>query len=1031
MIKMDYQKQFASPSSEYRGKPFWAWNGPLDEAELRRQIRVFKEMGLGGAFMHSRVGLATPYLSEEWFNLVNACVEEAKSQEMEAWLYDEDRWPSGAAGGLVTQDKRYRMRELLLTIEKGTISKCAGDELAIFLAKMDGSRLIDVRRVDKDAHPAPDDTVLLFRCRMQAESRWYNGQTYLDMLNEDAVKEFIRVTHEAYKKHTLSKYGADQVPGIFTDEPNYGTVGAHHGQDRVSSPWTDRLPELFKDRYGYDLMDHLPELFFNMGDQDFSKVRHDYIETLTHLFASNFGGLIGKWCQENGVSYTGHVLAEENLISQSTVVGSAMRFYEHMQAPGIDILCGQGLTRAGGTQSEYSTAKQCASVHHQFGRKWMLSELYGCTGWGFTFSEQKAVGDWQAALGVNLRCQHLSWYTMLGEAKRDYPASISFQSPWWRSYSRVEDYFARVGVLMTCGEPIRDLAVIHPVESVWGVMTPGPGNNPKDKAHELNSQFMAVQNALLAGHYDFDYVEEDIFARHGGVEQGILKVAKAKYKAVLVPPAITLRESTIKLLNNFHASGGKVLFVEPIPTLVQGISSDAARNLAKSAIIIPADRSTLLEELGKLMSLRRVSIKTADGQEYPHALYMLRKSEDDRWFLFIVHTLQDVSSGPLTVTIPGTGQAQEWDAATGETWLAEYSTQGDSVVIKTDLPGVGSRLFILDPKSDASLVQRPIYMEVRRESIHQAAWPILRNEPNAIPLDMAEYAINYGEWQGPDEILRIDRAVRDAGGLPHRSGDMVQPWAQTEPPSARPIKAALRFRFKVEALPSGPCHLVMENPEKFFVSLNGHTLKADQDEGWWIDNSLRRILISPSQLEDGENVLVLETEYHYNSNLESLYLCGEFGVRLENRQMTLTELPATLKLGDWTSQGFPFYSGAVSYTVHVTPEKKEGERIFIEIPHWEGVLLNLRVNGLDAGIIGWPEYELDITDAINHGNNRLEIEVVSSRRNLMGPLHCANPRLPWTGPGQFVTTGEMWTDNYVLFPYGLTAAPVLSMREKI
>ena len=83
---MDYQKQFASPSSEYRGKPFWAWNGPLDEVELRRQIRVFKEMGLGGAFMHSRVGLATPYLSDEWFSLVNACVEEAKSQEMEAWL---------------------------------------------------------------------------------------------------------------------------------------------------------------------------------------------------------------------------------------------------------------------------------------------------------------------------------------------------------------------------------------------------------------------------------------------------------------------------------------------------------------------------------------------------------------------------------------------------------------------------------------------------------------------------------------------------------------------------------------------------------------------------------------------------------------------------------------------------------------------------------------------------------------------------------------------------------------------------------
>lgn len=65
--------------------------------------------------MHSRIGLATPYLSEEWFRLVAACVDEAHRQKMEAWLYDEDRWPSEAAGGLVTKNPRYRMRWLVAT----------------------------------------------------------------------------------------------------------------------------------------------------------------------------------------------------------------------------------------------------------------------------------------------------------------------------------------------------------------------------------------------------------------------------------------------------------------------------------------------------------------------------------------------------------------------------------------------------------------------------------------------------------------------------------------------------------------------------------------------------------------------------------------------------------------------------------------------------------------------------------------------------------------------------------------------------
>jgi len=65
-------------------------------------------------------------------------------------------------------------------------------------------------------------------------------------------------------------------------------------------------------------------------------------------------------------------------------------------------------------------------------------------GLGLPFAGHKALGDWQAALGINLRCPHLAWYTMEAEAKRDYPAAISWQSPWWQAYPKVEDYFARI-----------------------------------------------------------------------------------------------------------------------------------------------------------------------------------------------------------------------------------------------------------------------------------------------------------------------------------------------------------------------------------------------------------------------------------------------------------------------------------------------------------------------------------------------------------------------------------------------------------
>ena len=106
---------FKSPTSEYRGTPFWAWNCKLEEEELVRQIDVLKQMGFGGFHMHVRSGMATPYLSDEFMDLVGACVDKAKKEEMLAWLYDEDRWPSGFAGGFVTKDPQYRIKYLLFT----------------------------------------------------------------------------------------------------------------------------------------------------------------------------------------------------------------------------------------------------------------------------------------------------------------------------------------------------------------------------------------------------------------------------------------------------------------------------------------------------------------------------------------------------------------------------------------------------------------------------------------------------------------------------------------------------------------------------------------------------------------------------------------------------------------------------------------------------------------------------------------------------------------------------------------------------
>ena len=53
---------------------------------------------------------------------------------MLAWLYDEDRWPSGAAGGIVTKDRNYRQRFILFTCDEDYTPI---DNDAILLARFD------------------------------------------------------------------------------------------------------------------------------------------------------------------------------------------------------------------------------------------------------------------------------------------------------------------------------------------------------------------------------------------------------------------------------------------------------------------------------------------------------------------------------------------------------------------------------------------------------------------------------------------------------------------------------------------------------------------------------------------------------------------------------------------------------------------------------------------------------------------------------------------------------------------------------
>jgi len=115
--------------------------------------------------------------------------------------------------------------------------------------------------------------------------------------------------------------------------------------------------------------------------------------------------------------------------------GDNMAMYAWHQVPAVDMLFNQFDDSARNAQfGNVRSIKELASAANQTGRSRKLSETYGGSGWDLTFTDMKRNGDWEYALGVNLMNQHLTYFTLAGARKYDYPPSFDYHEPWWNDY---------------------------------------------------------------------------------------------------------------------------------------------------------------------------------------------------------------------------------------------------------------------------------------------------------------------------------------------------------------------------------------------------------------------------------------------------------------------------------------------------------------------------------------------------------------------------------------------------------------------
>lgn len=1067
-----------NPTSAYRGIPMWSWNGKLQSDVLKEQLGELKKMGFGGAEIHSRIGLETEYLGEEFMGHVRECVEYAKENSMKIWLYDEDKWPSGFGAGRVTQGHmEYACKYLLFSKhfypdgphkrERIFTSRVAGggdlELLRTYDVRLQDGRLESYNSIDGVCE---GETIwYLYLCTLEP-SPWFNNGRYGDTLNPEAMGRFLKVAYEPYAAAVGEEFGA-AVEAVFTDEPCfYKTENLKDGNEAedIGIPYSEALGRLYGEKYGEELLDRIPEILWESGDGTVSPTRYRYHVCLSELFTEAYAAQLGKWSREHNLLFTGHLLGENTLENMTRSIGEVMYTLAHWDLPGCDMLA---------DRHEFTTAKQAQSVARQFGRQGVMCEIYGVTNWDFDFRGHKHMGDWLAALGVTCRVPHLAWMTMKGEAKRDYPSPIDAHAAWYEKYPLLEDYYARLKMVLESGRPVVRIGVIHPVESCW--LQLGPDSTTQKARIKLEKQYGQLTEWLLFGLLDFDYLSEALLAVHGSVEPGGLRMGEMKYDVVVVPALYTIRQSTLSLLKRFREQGGKVIVLGEAPEYVDGCRETAARPIWQEFLKTGFDQWRLLE---CLQEYREIAVRSADGMDADRLLYQLRQEGEDR-YLFIAHGRKDAGleynlwgdtkeGEEWIVTVKGAWSVQKIDCENGRIDGVRAKQEGGHTQIAVRIYEDDSLMFWLSPvaagsgchkqkaepvwgmlasdienhvqetgsghlvqKADAGTGGQKMTNGIRQESggavlseynlkepVGYTLW-----EPNVFLLDQAEYSVDGMEWNPSEEILRIDETLRCKWGYPLRNDSMPQPWLRNGSPEEHSVTLRFTIRSEIE-IPN--VTMALEN-EKASILWNGKEVERKETGQYYVDKAIA--CQDLGVLQKGRNTLILTFPYGADTDMEWCYLLGGFGVYIREGYTVIDRKPEQIEFADIVHQGFPFYGGNITYRIPLTGE---GGRMELQVPEYEAALLHAELNGGQGQDFYKAPYKAYF--ATEPGKEYLvDLTVYGTRINTFGQLHNCNRREEYYGPNTWRTKGKKWSYSYQFHRAGILVPPVIvwkHMRDK-
>ncbi len=963
-------KSFENPPPDYGTAPLWVWNDKVTKIKIERQLTEMKEQGILGVFVHPRPGLITPYLSDTWFELFDYTVKKGKELGMKVWIYDENSFPSGFGGGHVPAEMPESYNQGI-ALEMHKFKKLALDTSKTYpvVLKKQGNQFVDIS-ANLTAQNKQKGEFYAFELKYPVQSKWFGGYSYVDLLIPGVTEKFIEVTMSGYEKTAAKEFG-QAVPGVFTDEPNINP------RFKKTIRYTPELFNIFKEKWGYDLKKHLPSLFEEVGD--FKKIRHNYYETLLQLFIDRWSKPWFEYSEKKNLKWTGHYW--EHGWPNPIHGGDNMAMYAWHQIPAIDMLFNTRSLRPD-QFGNVRAVKEVISVANQMGRNRILSETYGGSGWDLKFEDIKRNGDWEYVLGVNFMNPHLTYMTISGTRKYDFPQSFSYHAPYWDYYHKLNHYFNRLSVALSSGQQINKTLVLEPTSTTWMYFSSISENT---KMNKIGQGFEALVKQLAREQLEFDLGCENIIKDHGKAVNGEFIINQRTYNLLVIPPDFeNFNSPTVSVLKNYLNQGGKVISFSDIPTLVDGVKSDeivqAVKKNEQNWIRVKNITDSKVQELLKSNSFK-VEFPVGNKAE----LYHQRRTLNDGQLLFfanydtahIAHAKIHISAKTLI----------ELDPFTGKYYKYPFNEEKNKMNFTFQIPPAGSKLFFASNKP-INAPETPKTHTPGKELNTKGIEKIVRNNPNILYIDYCDLKLGDSRFKSIHHFDATDTVFRYHGfkeGNPWSTGVQYKSKVIDRDtfPKGTGYEADFYFNISPEVTTKN-MKLVVEQPAIWKISLNGQIIKPEPGK-WWLDRNFGVYNIEGIAHPGKNKITIVCDPMSVIAEIEPVYIIGDFDLKAKSQSWQI--IPETeIDLKPWNKQGLPFYPSSISYIKNINIDNTNTNYL-VKLNKWNGTTAVIYVNNQQAGILVHQPWQVEISKFLKKGENKIEIKVIGSLHNLLGPHH--------------------------------------------